>query len=302
MNAPPDEHASFLENFFDRWNHYLPTGGDLSLAAFWVAVISGVALALSFNPEKAYDSLQILLLSNPGGTLLRGIHYWSGQFLLIFCTFHVVERLSCGAERQVSKGAWLRVSISAAMLLFVMVSGFILKGDKEGLLAREVLNGLIGTLPFVHKTLQYAMLGPGQVSHIIYLHHAVTGTLVVLVIGIEHGRRLWPEWRSWVYVLSFSMIAAYFKAPGLHDSMSPVVKGPWYMLGLQEILHQTSHPLWVVIAIAWVFLLLVALPYLPERYSRNAKVGMAGIFMAYLCLLMIGWLFRGADWQWVSPW
>lgn len=302
MNAPPDEHASFLTNFFDRWNQYFPTGGNLSLAALWVAVISGLGLALAFDPAKAYDSLQILLLDNPGGALLRGVHYWSGQFLLIFCALHVVERLSFGSERQVSKGIWLRVSISAVMLLFIMASGFMLKGDKEGLLARQVLNGLIGTVPLVHKTLQYAILGPENVSHIIYLHHAVTGTLLVLVAGIEHGRRIWPEWRAWVYVLSFSTIAAHFKAPGLHDSMSPVVKGPWYMLGLQEILHWTSHPLWVLMGIIVVFLLLMALPYLPERYCRGVKFGMAGILMAYLCLVVVGWLLRGADWQWVSPW
>ena len=35
-------------------------------------------------------------------------------------------------------------------------------------------------------------------------------------------------------------------APGLHDGLDPMVKGPWYFLGLQEILHWTPWPVVVI--------------------------------------------------------
>ena len=63
------------------------------------------------------------------------------------------------------------------------------------------------------------------------------------VIVYRDGERVWPEPRSTIYVLGFSMVFAALFTPGLNAETSGVhVRGPWYFVGLQEILHWTSRP------------------------------------------------------------
>jgi hypothetical protein len=72
--SPPDGRAVHL---FEAWNARLPSIGDLSFAGFWLALGSGALLAIPYDAAAAADSLQVLLLTNPAGTFLRGLHYWS---------------------------------------------------------------------------------------------------------------------------------------------------------------------------------------------------------------------------------
>ena len=70
--SPPDGRIARL---FEAWNARLPSIGDLGFAAFWLALVSGALVAVPYDAGAAADSLQLLLLTNPAGTFLRGLHY-----------------------------------------------------------------------------------------------------------------------------------------------------------------------------------------------------------------------------------
>ena len=57
------------------------TLGDVATASFVIAAVSGVVLAVPYNPADGYGSIATLLLVNPAGVLFRNIHYWAGQAL-----------------------------------------------------------------------------------------------------------------------------------------------------------------------------------------------------------------------------
>ncbi len=257
-------------------------------------------MALVYDVNNPYDSLQIVLLNNPGGAFFRGIHYWSAQLFLIFAIWHIIEHLTLATERRLSPGIWLRVILSIPFIIYVMLSGFILKGDSEGLLAREILAGLLNTLPLLGNAARFTILGESGDFQIIYLHHLATTTLIILLFSIEHARRFWPDWRSVIYIFSFSIVLSYAAMPSLHNGLNPVVKGPWYFLGLQEVLHWTSHPIWIPILTVLLLVLLYLLPRLPRRWSRRIKIGFLAVLVGYALLTIIGWLFRGANWQWLG--
>ena len=68
-------HASILTS-------RLGTLGDVATAAFVIAAVSGVVLAVPYDPADGYGSIAALLLVNPAGVLFRNIHYWAGQLCL----------------------------------------------------------------------------------------------------------------------------------------------------------------------------------------------------------------------------
>jgi hypothetical protein len=73
------------------------------------------------------------------------------------------------------------------------------------------------------------------------------------------------------------------------------------MLGVQEMLHWLARPALLWIPLLGGLVVLAALPLLPPRGARNAKVLLAGALVAYAGLTLVGYLFRGANWEWRSP-
>ncbi|MFC2088065.1 DUF4405 domain-containing protein [Calditrichota bacterium] len=287
--------------FFDTWNKLLPTAGQLSAASFFIAAISGVVLALAFDIKNPLQSLQIVLISNSNATFFRNLHYWSGQLFLVFALWHFYEHLFIGSEKNVPKGIWLRLVILIPIIFYIMLSGFILKDDSEAVLAKQIFNGLIETIPIWGGELRFAILGPGKDYQIIYVHHAATATIFAVLIIIEHTRRIWAEWIPLVYVLSVTVILGFIYPISLHTSFDPIVKGPWYFLGLQELLHWTANPFWVVLAGFILLIILYILPNVSKKKVSVLKYGLFLLFIFYCLLSIVGWMFREENWEFTLP-
>jgi quinol-cytochrome oxidoreductase complex cytochrome b subunit len=303
LNHLPDQKRSPIRRVFDSWTHLFPSPGLLSHAALFVVIGSGIALAFVYDVTNPFDSLQVMILGNAGGTFLRGVHFWSAQLFLILAAIHFAEQLAKEREREVPLGFWFRFSLLLPLVLFLMISGFILKGDRGGILARQVAEGLLSTLPLVGDTVKFLLFGSARTLELLYVHHIATTTLLVLFFTLEHGRRIWPEWRSLIYVLTFSMLLSALRTPVLNPEGTGVhVKGPWYFVGFQEMLHWSARPGWILGLGGGLFLALCALPVLPGSVSKALKRLMIAVLLAYGGVSVMNWFFRGTDWQWVVPW
>ncbi len=286
------------EQLFNHWNRVLPAFGVISLAAFLVAIGSGVGVTLAYDIRDPFRSLQVLLLSNPSAAFFRDIHYWSGQLLVIVTVFHVIEHLLKYNERKYKPMAWARIVALVPAILYIMLSGFMLKGDAEGELARRIFGSMLQVIPVLGSRLEFLLLGPESDMQILYIHHVATVTLFVAVISYEHGKRIWPDWRATVLVTGSSiLLSALFAAP-LHHPGDQLIKGPWYFVGLQEILHWSSEPVWVVMGLLILLFLFFWMASAKELTAWRVKIAFVVLLFVYLGLTLIGWYLRGVNWQW----
>jgi len=284
---------------FEVWNKFLPTAGQISVDSFFIAVLSGVVLAINYDVENPLQSFQVMLISNSGAAFFRSLHYWTGQLFLLFSIWHIYEHLFIGSEKNVSNGVWLRLILLIPIIFYVMLSGFILKGDSEAILAKQIFSGLLETIPALGDELKYSLLGFGKDVQIIYVHHIATSSIFVLLIIIEHTRRIWSDWISLIYVFSISVILSFLIPASLHMDSDPIVKGPWYFLGLQEILHWTSIPLILVFFVICIIIILYVLPKLKQRHVTILKICLFILCIFYFILSITGWLFRGENWEFI---
>jgi len=283
--------------FFKTWNRGFPTFGNFAFASFLVAVISGIPLAIPYQVDRAFDSLQILHLTNPAGLFFRSIHYWSGQLFILFTVVHIIEHLLEGNERDLKTGLWIRLVIVTIASLFVMLSGFILKGDGEAVMARQILIGLLSTLPVFGETLKLFILGASKNMQLIYLHHLVTTTVFIWVVIIEHVRRAWPDLLSSVYLLGGGTILAILFPPELMLPGAPLIRGPWYFIGLQELLHWIPDPLSVIGMLTLLLLLFSLVRWLPDKISIIGKWTLFIFLLFYSALTLNNWCFRDGNWN-----
>lgn len=280
----------------------LGTFGEFAIAGYLVAVVSGVLLAVPYSPSDAYGSLATLLLSNPSGAFCRNLHWWAGEFCFVATLLHAADHLRAGTERRLPAGAWLRLVLALAAIAFIMLSGFLLRGDVDARQALRVVSFATSRIPLAGPDLSSLLFGVQDSLTTVYVQHAATATIAVWLFAIEHSRRLWPRTRTLMAVLAGLVAVSLILSPGLHAGPDTVVKGPWFFLGLQEMLHWTSQPLLVIAATLAVLAALYAVRVADVRSARQLKGVLAGIVVAYGVLCAVGGFMRGENWSWKAHW
>ena len=278
-----------------------PPLGMLAFGAFVICAITGVLLAPAYRPEAALDSLALLLLKNPAGIFVRSLHYWSAQAFLVFTLAHTVDHMLRRSESRVPFGVWWRLSVTLPVVFAAMLSGFLLRGDGAAVQALHILRSLLNLVPWLGASLTRMLTGSGPDLRTVYLHHACTATIVIWLITVEHARRILPRAQTAAQMLPPLAILSALLIPWLGSRTEAVEKGPWYLVGLQELLHWLPWPqlsLWFGLI---VLLLLVLLPLFPLPARTAARRTLAGVAIAYTVLTIAGSGFRGEGWKVTTP-
>lgn len=288
-------------NWFKKiWS--LTSFGQLTIALFIVCLVSGIYLAIPFDVAKPYESISLLMIANPVASLFRNLHYWSAQFFLVFSLVHIYDHFKKKKDIKLKKGLWARLSVGVLVIFLAMLTGFLLKGDADSLQAWRILDSLASGIPLIGGILSYSLLGKEGDLQLIYVHHIATFTIFIVVIILEHHRKFWPRWGEFVVATLVAIILSYFITAPLHDNLNPTVKGPWYFLGLQEILHWLTTPVLSLILILLLLVLVFIIPYYGKRNAFISKRILLILTIIYLFLTVIGVFFRGTNWIWTWPW
>ncbi|MDP1647310.1 MAG: multiheme c-type cytochrome [Rubrivivax sp.] len=274
------------------------TFGDAALAAFVLCAVSGVLLAAGFDARDGVRSIGEWLLANPGATYLRNLHYWTAQAFLVLTVLHGWDHLRRGTEVRVAPGVWLRLVASLPVLAFLMLSGFLLRADADAQQARRIFEEIVRLVPLAGPLLETFLFGPDEGAlQVVYLHHAATATLIVWLVIIDHARRVWGGARAMLAATLGAGVLALLVSPGLHDALDPVIKGPWYFLGLQEGLHWTPWPLLVVGLLTAALVFVWSIPRWTPRAATRTKRGLFAAVAGYFVLCVVVLFVRGENWS-----
>lgn len=272
------------------------TFGQLAFGMFLIAVVSGILLAIPYDVRNPYESVtQILLL--PRFNFVRSLHYWSSQLFLVFTVLHFWDHLRLSTEYRVSKTVWLRLTVSIILVVYLMLSGFILKADSDSLQAHSIFNSLLQKIPVVGGGVSYLFMGKFDDLQLLYIHHAATATVFLLLFIIEHVKSYWPQSKSIFLGAIAAIIMGFILPPLIHDGFNPVVKGPWYLVGVQELLHWLNYPeIFLSLAVS-LLLILYMLRLTEKKINLFLKKTLALLFVVYIFLSIIGFYFRGENWN-----
>ncbi len=279
------------------------TYGWVATASIIVCAVSGALLVVPYNVLSPYLSVTSFITANPAASLLRNIHYWSAQLFLILTLIHIFDHLWKGTENNIKKkSVWFRLTLSIIFTLYVMLSGFILKGDGDSLQAHRILSSLVSSIPWVGTMLQQTFIGPEDSFQVLYIQHAATATVILFVIIMEHARSLKVNLLTLLITTGIITLFSFlFRAPinGLNDA---VMKGPWYFVGLQETLHWVTNPLLITTGLIILLMLIYLIPWIKPLYARIIKQFFVVMIILYALLTITGFFFRGPMWQWQWPW
>src|SRR6266508_484368 len=92
--------AASLHVVIPRSAHTFYLGG-ITLFFFMVQATTGILLSLYYQPtpESAYDSILYIMNQANFGWLIRSVHSWSANLMIVFCVLHLLRIVVQGAYK-----------------------------------------------------------------------------------------------------------------------------------------------------------------------------------------------------------
>ena len=292
-------HPATIPSAQSRFGYTLGAGG---LAVFFslVLLITG-ALEMYYylpTPEGAAQSIQMLTTLVPYGNLIRNLHYWSAQLLIITMMVHLVRILLTGAYAPPRRFNYLLGLLLLVLILLLDFTGYVLRWDEGIRWALVVGTNLLKTVPGIGEGLYRFIIGgtePGGAALTrFYTWHIFGLTLLVAGITVWHIFRVRkdggisspPAERGektpripradlvkkevlamFIAGLTLLLLSAVIPAPigqplTSNNALVGDSRAPWFFLWIQETLKLGNPFLWGVAMPLLAVLILGLLPYI----------------------------------------
>ena len=288
----------------ERTLRFTLTWGLGGMAVVLVGMLFATGLMLKFVyqpvPDRAYESIIHLQNNVLFGQLIRNVHHWSGNILLIIVFLHLLRVFFTSAFHPPRQFNWIIGLVMFLAVLTSNITGYLLPWDQLAFWAITICTGMLEYVPGIGEWLQKLIrggneIGPATISIFFAIHTAIIPACLLVLMpwhfwrvrkagGLVIPRRPDEEQGSdnekvptipnlilreivvALVLIAFIMaISVIFNAPleaKANPGLSPnPTKAPWYFAGIQELLLH-FHPLFALFIIpAFMLFALVSIPY-----------------------------------------
>ncbi len=237
--------------------------GALPNFFLWVLLLSGLLLFVYYMPtlEGAYLSVEYITGKVAFGDMIRGIHRYAADGMLISVILHAIRVYFTDRYRQYRIIAWYSGIALFIMMTIIGISGYILVWDERSYIIVMKLADLLNTVPLIGPGMAHAFINDDVISNYtmsmaFFLHTGMSFALLV-VLWIHYMRISRPvvnvTWGIGALLMGVVLIAA-----GLY----PATSGPeaitttvpqyfamdWFYLWLFPVIDSLGNGLtWLVL-------------------------------------------------------
>jgi quinol-cytochrome oxidoreductase complex cytochrome b subunit len=161
--------------------------GGLTFLFFVLLAVTGVMLGMYYKPapETAFDSVQEITMSVRYGWLIRGVHFYAANGMIITSILHMFRVYFTGAYKKPRELNWIVGVGLGAFTLMAGFTGYVLRWDQEAVGAAGIGQGLAASIPQLGATITYLFWGRNYSDTIVrfFASHVllVPGFLVLLM-------------------------------------------------------------------------------------------------------------------------
>jgi cytochrome b6 len=140
--------------------------GGITLFLFVIQVLTGVLLLLYYRPtaNEAFESVQFIVTQVQFGWLIRSVHSWSANLMVLAALIHMFSTFFLRAYSKPRELTWL----SGIVLLFLAMgfgfSGYLLPWNDLAFFATKVGTDMAGAVPLVGPFLLTFLRGGEEVT------------------------------------------------------------------------------------------------------------------------------------------
>jgi len=169
------------------WRHAM---GGITYLLFIVLVVTGVMLAVFYRPsvEEAYPSIQHIVSVRPFGWLIRDVHHWAANLIVIALLAHMARVFFEAAYKPPRETNWMVGLLLLAVVLAFGSTGYLLPWDQWSYwTVTEVLNAM-AHVPLIGRGLADRIMGDvipsgATLSRFFALHVIVLPWIAFALLG-----------------------------------------------------------------------------------------------------------------------
>jgi len=236
--------------------------GGIALFLFMIQAVTGTLLSLYYKgtPEAAYKSVQYLTSDVSFGWLIRSIHHWGANLMILFVALHLLRVFFQAAFKYPRELTWVFGCLLFMVTLGFGFTGYLLPWDQRAYWATVVGTDIAGGVPVVGDALRLLLLGGTDITgdtmsrffgiHVLVLPLVLAGLLAVHLIlvhqlGLANPKKKSPrapakedpseplrpffphyvidEMVAWYVILAVLVVLASIWPAGLEDPANPIL-------------------------------------------------------------------------------
>ena len=188
--------VTMLEHFLyepvPKRGKWLYTLGSATLFLINLQFLTGILLLFYYVPttDNAWDSIYYIMTGVYFGPLIRGIHFWSANILMIVIGLHMLRTFFSGAYKAPREINWVIGVFLIILVTILAFTGYALRWDAEGFWAWEVGIKIGSYTPFVGAYVATFLLGgdtagPATLARVFVIHVWLLPAALAPLIGIH---------------------------------------------------------------------------------------------------------------------
>jgi quinol-cytochrome oxidoreductase complex cytochrome b subunit len=285
-----------------RWRYTLGTGG-LAVFLSLVLLVTGILEMFYYIPlaDQATISIQRIAHFVPYGGLVRNMHFWGAQALVLVLFIHLLRIAMTGAYKRPRRFNYMLGLILLLLTLALDFTGYILRWDQGTSWALVVGTNLIKVIPGIGNQLYEFTIGGAQLGSAalirFYSWHTFGLTLAMIIVVIWHIFRIRRDGgiavpppalresderitrfelvRREMLLMTSAAIALVLLSifwpaaitPPLTNAVADLTnaRAPWFFLWVQQLLKFGDPFIMGVLAPLILLMILILIPYLSPK-------------------------------------
>lgn len=194
LNEPQPPHVG--------WTHVF---GGVLLFLLAIQALTGFLLALYYSPSTAtaYESVKYIQERAVFGGLIRGMHRWSANLLIVTVGIHLARVFVWGAYKSPRRWTWVSGCALLLLLLGFGFTGYLLPWDLKSYFGTEVGTHIAGSAPGVGPYVLAWLRGGSQLGQLtlprFYAIHVLLLPALLLLglawhLWLIRGHGITPPW------------------------------------------------------------------------------------------------------------
>lgn len=251
-----------------RWRY---VWGSTLVFTFTLQVITGFMLWSAYSPSTrtAWESVYYIQHEMFLGHIIRGLHHYAAQAMVVLMAIHLVQVIIDGAYKAPREmNFWLGI-VLMMIVLGLSLTGYLLPWDQKGYYATQVTTNIMSATPAVGREVQVLAQGGSDYGHLTLtrffaMHAGILPTMLVGFLALHiyvfrrHGLTVHdpehaPETTFWpdqvlkdavacLAVLAVVLMLAMFRVAEMSAPADPAVnfsaaRPEWYFLFLFRFLR-----------------------------------------------------------------
>jgi len=168
--------------------------GGVCLFLFLLQLVSGILLLMYYRvgADSSYESVRYISSQVDFGWLIRSVHSWGANIMLVFVFVHMFSVFFMRAFRKPRELTWMSGCVLLGVCLAFGFSGYLLPWNELAFFATKVGTDIIGQVPWVGHWLLRIVRGGDDVTgatlaRFFGLHVAVLPAVLTLAVAAHLG-------------------------------------------------------------------------------------------------------------------